>query len=186
MKKNRSTSFWYFRLNSFVPRCSIKPSFFKMESSSGLPYSSSESSSESSSKVPYSFSEPSSELPYSSSESSSRALYLSSRISYSPSPSRVLYSFSWLPYSSSESSSRVLYSSSRVLYSSSRVLYSPSRDRYSSSRVLYLNFTIPEPLLSFLYRGSSKEAKIVFLRKTPIKGISIEIPKQDISSFSCS
>src|SRR6185312_1515610 len=153
------------------------------------------------------FSEPSSELPYTSSESSSRALYLSSRISYSPSPSRVLYSFSGLPYSSSESfsrvlyssskipysssrvsfsSSRVLYSSSRVLYSSSPVLYSPSRDRYSSSRVLYLNFTIPEPLLSFLYRGSSKEAKIVFLRKTPIKGISIEIPKQDISSFSCS
>jgi hypothetical protein len=59
-----------------------KTLFFKIESSSGLPYSSSESSSESSSKVSYSFSEPSSELPYSSSDSSSR-------ISYSPSPSRV-------------------------------------------------------------------------------------------------
>ena len=83
MKKNRSTFIWYFRLNSFVPRYSIKSFFFMIESASTVPY-----------------------------------------------------------------------------------------------------LVIPELLL--LYRGSSKKARILFLRKIPFMGISIEIPKEGISSFSCS
>jgi len=49
------------------------------------------------------------------------------------------------------------------------------------------NLIVPEPLLSFLYGGFwiVKIRKTVFLHKTPTKGISIEIPKQEISSFSC-
>ena len=43
MRKKGSTTFWYFKLNFFIPQCSVRP-FFKMESSSRFIYLSYESS----------------------------------------------------------------------------------------------------------------------------------------------